>query len=77
MKRPESEADRSPLSIAEVKKAQSYTRISNPSYIFIALCLIKHNNNFMFLQKAFTNCIYQTNVTECLEFRKIPQIYYG
>jgi hypothetical protein len=40
------EADHSPPSGAEVKKAWSYT--SNPEYVFMAWSLVKHRNNFTF-----------------------------
>jgi hypothetical protein len=40
VKRPAREANHSPQSSAEVKKAWSYT--STPQYVFIAWCLFKH-----------------------------------
>jgi hypothetical protein len=39
------EADHSPPSSTEIKKAWSYT--TTPSYIFMALCLVKHRDVFM------------------------------
>jgi hypothetical protein len=44
VKRPGHEADHSPPSSDEVKNAWSYT--SPPQYVFRALCLIKHRDNF-------------------------------
>jgi hypothetical protein len=46
VKRPGLEADHSPQTNAEVKKAWLYTSI--PTYVFTAWCLIKHNDNFIF-----------------------------
>jgi hypothetical protein len=40
------EAERSPPSTAEAKNAWKYT--STPQYVFMALCLIKHRDNFTF-----------------------------
>jgi hypothetical protein len=40
------EADHSPPYSAEVKNAWSYTSI--PQYVFTALCLVKHRDNFTF-----------------------------
>jgi hypothetical protein len=48
IKRPGREADHSPPISAEVKKTWVY--ISTPAYAFIALCLIKHRDNFTFLR---------------------------
>jgi hypothetical protein len=44
VKRPGREADHSPPSSAEVKKARSYT--STPQYVFMAWCLVKNRDNF-------------------------------
>jgi hypothetical protein len=46
VKRSECEADNSPPSSAEVKKAWSYTSI--PQHVFMAWCLVKHRDNFTF-----------------------------
>jgi hypothetical protein len=46
LKRPGREADHSPPSSAEVKNAWSYT--STPLYVFMAWCLVKHRDNFIF-----------------------------
>jgi hypothetical protein len=46
VKRPGREADHSPPSSAEVKNAWSYT--STPQYVFMAWCLVKHRDNFIF-----------------------------
>jgi hypothetical protein len=46
VKRPGREADHSPPSSVEVKNAWSYT--SAPQYVFMALCLVKHRDNFTF-----------------------------
>jgi hypothetical protein len=46
VKRPESEADQSHPSSAEVKNAWSYN--STPQYVFMAWCLVKHRGNFNF-----------------------------
>jgi hypothetical protein len=43
-KRPERQTDYSPPPIAEVKNERSYT--FTPQYVFIALCLVKHRDNF-------------------------------
>jgi hypothetical protein len=43
---PGREADHSPPSSAEVKNAWSYT--STPPYVFMALYLAKHRDNFNF-----------------------------
>jgi hypothetical protein len=43
------EANHSPPSSAEVKNAWSYT--STPQYPFMASCLVKHRNNFIFTLK--------------------------
>jgi len=45
VKQPGREADKSPQSGAKIKNAWSYTAI--PPYVFMALCLIKHSNNFL------------------------------
>jgi hypothetical protein len=50
IKRPRREDDNSPLSSAEVKNAWNYT--STPQYIFMALCLVKHRDNFTFMQET-------------------------
>jgi hypothetical protein len=41
-----SEADHSPPSSAEVKNAWSYA--STPQYVFMAWCLVKHRDKFIF-----------------------------
>jgi hypothetical protein len=46
VKRPGREADHSPPSSAEVNKAWRYT--STPPYVFMAWCLVKHRNKFIF-----------------------------
>jgi hypothetical protein len=46
VKRPGREADHSPPSSFEVNDAWSYT--STPQYVFMALCLVKHKDNFTF-----------------------------
>jgi hypothetical protein len=46
VKRPRREGDQSPPASAEVKKMWIYT--STPPYAFMALCSIKHRNNFTF-----------------------------
>jgi hypothetical protein len=46
VKRPGREADHSPPSRAEVKNASSYT--PTPQYVFMAWCLDKHSDNFIF-----------------------------
>jgi hypothetical protein len=46
-KRPGREADLSLPSSAEVKNAWSYT--TTPPYVFMACCLIKHRDNFIFV----------------------------
>jgi hypothetical protein len=46
VKRPGREVDHSAPSGAEVKNAWSYT--STPQYVFMAGCLVKHRNNFIF-----------------------------
>jgi hypothetical protein len=46
VKRPGREADLSPPSSAEVKNAWSYT--CTPEYVFMAWCLVKHRDNFIF-----------------------------
>jgi hypothetical protein len=43
----EHKADHSPLSSAKVKKSCSYTSIIQ--YVFMVWCLIKHSNNFIFI----------------------------
>jgi hypothetical protein len=40
------EVDLSPPSTGEVKNAWSYASI--PQYVFMAWCLVKHRNNFIF-----------------------------
>jgi hypothetical protein len=47
VKRPGREADHSPPSSAEVRNAWSYT--SSPQYVFMAWCLVKHRDNFIFI----------------------------
>jgi len=44
VKQPGHEADHSPPSSAKIMNTWSYT--SNPQYIFMAWCLVKHRNNF-------------------------------
>jgi hypothetical protein len=46
VKRPVREADHSPPLSAEVKNAWIYT--STPQYVFMAWCLVKHRDNFIF-----------------------------
>jgi hypothetical protein len=46
VKRPGREADHSPPSSAEVKKTWRYT--STPQYAFMAWCLVKHRDNFIY-----------------------------
>jgi hypothetical protein len=48
LKRPGREADHSPPSSAEFENAWSYT--STPQYVFMAWCLVKHRDNFIFYQ---------------------------
>jgi hypothetical protein len=48
VKQPGHEADHSPPSSAEVKNAWSYT--SNPQYVSMAWCLVKHRDNFTLYQ---------------------------
>jgi hypothetical protein len=45
---PGSEADHSPPSSAEVKNEWNYT--STPQYVFMVWCLVKHRDNFTFMQ---------------------------
>jgi hypothetical protein len=47
LRRPEREADHSPLYRAEVKNVWSYT--STPTYDFMAWCLVQHKNSFTFV----------------------------
>jgi hypothetical protein len=47
VKRQGLEVDHSPLSKSEVKKSRRYIYI--PSQVFMALCFIKRNDNYMFL----------------------------
>jgi hypothetical protein len=44
VKQPGREAGHSAPSNAEIKNAWSYT--STPQYVFMALCLVKHRDNF-------------------------------
>jgi hypothetical protein len=46
VKRPGREANHSPPSSAEVKSVWPYT--SNPPFVFMAWCLVKHRDNFTF-----------------------------
>jgi hypothetical protein len=46
VKRPGREADHSPPSCADVENASRYT--STPQYVFMALYLVKHRDNFTF-----------------------------
>jgi hypothetical protein len=48
VKRPEREADHSPPSSSEVKNAWNYT--STPQYAFMAWCLVKHRDNFIYVR---------------------------
>jgi hypothetical protein len=47
VKGPEREADHSPPSSAEVKNTWNYT--STPQCVFLAWCLVRHRDNFIFL----------------------------
>jgi hypothetical protein len=51
VKEPGCEADRYPLSSAEVKSAWSYT--STPSYVFMAWCFIKTQGQFYLSSKRY------------------------
>jgi hypothetical protein len=53
VKRPGREADQSPASSAEVKNAWSYT--STPQYVFVAWCLVKHRQLYLYLYVASFN----------------------
>jgi hypothetical protein len=51
VKRPESEADHSPPSSAEVKECVKL--YPHSQYVFIACCLVKHGDNFTFILPLF------------------------
>jgi hypothetical protein len=51
------EADHSPPSSAEVENVWSYT--STPQCVFIAWCLVKHRDNFTFIDAAYKMLSFQ------------------
>jgi hypothetical protein len=51
IKRPEREADHSPPSSFKVNNAQNYS--STPTYIFMALCLVKRRDTFSLLSTTY------------------------
>jgi len=68
VKRPELEADNSPPSSAEIKKAWSYASL--PQYVFMAWCLIKHRDNFTFttkVQLSFETLSNMANITKRMD----------
>jgi hypothetical protein len=56
--RKQSRRQRLPTFSAEVKETWSYTLI--PSYVFLAWCLIKHDDNF-----AFSASTYERSIKSC------------
>jgi hypothetical protein len=73
VKRPGREADHSPPSSAEVKNALSYT--STSQYVFLAWCLVKHRENFIFLLYIlhfinFYKISYLLFTTKCVNIRE-------
>jgi hypothetical protein len=51
IQRPVREAHHIPEASAEVRKTQIYA--SNASYVFMAQCLVKHRDNFIFVSFSY------------------------
>jgi hypothetical protein len=64
VKRPGREAEHPPLSSAEVKNAWSYT--FTPQYVFMARCLVKHRDNFIYLLPRHEGVLGSGGIDQCI-----------